>query len=267
MKEGLRGKKISLNNNNRGKSGVKILGVIPARYGSTRLKAKPLIDFLGKPVVQHVFERAKLSNLLDKIVVATDSNLIFDKVMDFGGEAVMTDPAHQSGTDRVAEVAKKMSYDIIVNIQGDEPTITPGLVNEAVKPLLENKEVYFATLKTRINSFEDLVNPNVVKVITDKNGFAIYFSRSVIPYNFNKEINFRDENYFKHIGIYVYRKDFLLKYVALNCTELEKRERLEQLRALEHGFKIKVAETSGDTVSIDVAEDLERAKQFFKKQK
>lgn len=242
---------------------MKILGVIPARYGSTRLKVKPLIDFLGKPIVQHVFERARLSKHLDRVIVATDNKTIFDKVVEFGGEAIMTALSHQSGTGRVSEVASKIPSDIVVNIQGDEPTITPQLIDEAIKPVLENGEVYFSTLKTQINSIEDLLNPNIVKVVTDRNDFAIYFSRSAIPFHFSEEIVFTKEKYFKHIGIYVYRREFLLKFVSLETTYLEKQERLEQLRALEYGYKIKVIETNGDTVGIDVEEDLERAKQFL----
>lgn len=242
---------------------MRILGIIPARYGSTRLKVKPLIDFLGKPIVQHVFERAKLSKFLNRVIVATDNKIVFDKVAEFGGEAIMTALSHQSGTDRVSEVASKISSDIVVNIQGDEPTITPQLIDEAIKPILENDETYFSTLKTRINSIEDLLNPNIVKVVTDRNNFAIYFSRSPIPFYFSKEIMFTKEKYFKHIGIYVYKREFLLKFVSLEATDLEKRERLEQLRALEYGYKIKVVETNGDTISIDVKEDLERAKQFL----
>lgn len=239
---------------------MKILGVIPARYGSTRLKVKPLINFLGKPIVQHVFERAKLSKHLDRVIVATDNKTIFDKVVEFGGEAVMTALSHQSGTDRVSDVASKIPSDIVVNIQGDEPTITPQLIDEAIKPVLENDEIYFSTLKTRINSTKDLLNPNVVKVVTDRNGFAIYFSRFAIPYHFSEDA---EGEYFKHIGVYVYKREFLLKFVSLETTYLEKQERLEQLRALEYGYKIKVIETNGDTVSIDVERDLERAKQFL----
>ncbi|MFH1287788.1 MAG: 3-deoxy-manno-octulosonate cytidylyltransferase [bacterium] len=247
---------------------MKIIGVIPARYGSTRLKAKPLIDFLGKPVVQHVFEKAKLSKLLDRVIVATDNKMIFDRVIKFGGEAVMTALSHQSGTDRVSEAASKVSCDIVVNIQGDEPTITPQLIDEAIKPLLEDNKVYFSTLKTKMNSIEDLLNPNIVKVITDRNDFAIYFSRLPVPYSLHSPCEACSQDlsyYFKHIGLYVYKKEFLLKFVSLEASDLEKRERLEQLRALEYGYKIKVVETKGDTVSIDVEEDLERARQYMSK--
>lgn len=246
---------------------MKIIGVIPARYGSTRLKAKPLIEILGKPLVQHVFERAKASTLLDKVIVATDNKLIYDRVVDFGGEAVMTAVAHQSGTERTAEAVLKYNCDVVVNIQGDEPAITPELLDEAIKPVLENNNVYFSTLKTKINSKDDLLDPNIVKVITDKNDYAIYFSRLPIPYSFDIKTDFMKKFYFKHIGLYVYKKDFLLKFVSLKNNDLEKRERLEQLRALEHGYKIKVVETKGDTVSIDVAEDIEKAKIFILKQK
>lgn len=247
--------------------GVKIIGIIPARYGSTRLKAKPLIDILGKPLIQHVFERAKLSKHLDKVIVATDAKLIYDKVMEFGGEAVMTDVTHRSGTDRIAEVASKYSSDIVVNIQGDEPTITPELIDEAIKPILEDDTVYYSSLKTKINCKKDLLDPNIVKVITDKNDYAIYFSRMPIPYTFDSETDLKKCYYFKHIGLYVYKKDFLLKFVSLNNTDLEKRERLEQLRALEYGYKIKIVETKGDTISIDVECDIEKAKTFIQKQK
>ncbi|MDD5771911.1 MAG: 3-deoxy-manno-octulosonate cytidylyltransferase [bacterium] len=246
---------------------MKIIGIIPARYGSTRLKAKPLIEFLGKPLIQHVFERAKLSRLLDKVIVATDNKLIYDKVIKFGGEAVMTSVAHKSGTDRAAEAASKYTCDVIVNIQGDEPTITPELIDEAIKPVLKNDNVYYSTLKTKINCKNDLMDPNIVKVITDKDNFAIYFSRLPIPYSFDNKTDFTGNYYYKHIGLYVYKKDFLLKFVSLKSTDLEKRERLEQLRALENGYKIKVVETKGDTISVDVADDIEKAKIFIQNQK
>lgn len=245
---------------------MKIIGVIPARYGSTRLKAKPLIEFLGKPLIQHVYERASSSRLLDKVIVATDNELIYDKVAEFGGKAVMTAVTHQSGTDRAAEAAARYNCDIVVNIQGDEPAVTAELIDEAIDPVLKDDKVYYSTLKTKINSQVDLMDPNIVKVITDKNDYAIYFSRLPVPYSFDNKIDFSRQFFYKHIGLYVYKKDFLLKFISLKNTDLEKRERLEQLKALEHGYKIKVVETKGDTISIDVAEDIEKAKIFIQKQ-
>jgi len=228
-----------------------IVGIIPARWGSTRLPGKPLLDIKGKPMIQRVYEQAKKSKLLDKVIVATDDKRIFDCVINFNGEAVMTLKKHKSGTDRIYEAAKNLKADIIVNIQGDEPFIPPGNIDAAIEPLLKEKDLNVSTLSVEFNEPDD---PNKVKVIFDKNNFAIYFSRSVIPFNRDgKKIK-----YYKHIGLYVYRKKYLLRFAKMKQSTLEIAEKLEQLRIIENGDKIKVVVTKKDSIGIDTIED------FFK---
>jgi 3-deoxy-manno-octulosonate cytidylyltransferase (CMP-KDO synthetase) len=226
-----------------------IVGIIPARFGSTRLPGKPLIDIDGKPMIQRVYEQAKKSKLLDKVFVATDDKRIFNCVINFGGEAVMTSKKHKTGTDRIYEAVNKLKADIIVNIQGDEPFISPSNIDNAIIPLIEDKKLNVSTLAIKTKKFN---NPNIVKVVFDKNNFAIYFSRYAVP--FNREN--RKIRYYKHIGLYVYRKDFLLKFAKMKQTPLEIAEKLEQLRILENGEKIKVIITNKDSASIDTLEDI-----------
>ncbi len=207
-------------------------------------------------MVQWVYERAASASLVESVTVATDDERIMDAVNSFGGKAVMTRAEHKSGTDRIAEAALAAKADIIVNVQGDEPLIAPEMIDEAIRPLLDDPGLKVATLKTRITDRDEFLNPNAVKVVTDKEGFALYFSRSPMPHAghvFDPE----ETEAYKHIGLYVYRRDFLLEFSALAQTPLEKAERLEQLRALENGVKIKVVETSFNPVSVDTAEDLE----------
>ncbi|MBI3600911.1 MAG: 3-deoxy-manno-octulosonate cytidylyltransferase [Nitrospinae bacterium] len=262
---------------------MNIIAIIPARYDSTRFPGKPLAMINGKPIIQYVWEAASRASLISRAAIATDDERIFKKVKEFGGEAWMTSAHHTTGTDRITEVAKKIEADIIVNVQGDEPLIEPAVIDEAVKPLLNNSEIFMATLKTRIINSEELNDPNVVKVVTDRDGFALYFSRFPIPYVREQgqgaslplqvvsrggkgqgyDIN-SSALHCKHIGLYVYRKDFLLKFAQMKPTPLEEAEKLEQLRVLENGYKIKVVETAYQSVGVDTPEDLERVKEILK---
>lgn len=234
---------------------MKIIGIIPARYESTRLPGKPLIKIYGKPMIQHVWENAGRSKLLDKLVVATDNKLIFDTVLSFGGESVMTSKKHKSGTDRIGEAAKNYKADIIVNIQGDEPFISYKNIDAAIEPLIEDKKMNVSTLGYYINDKEEINNPNVVKIVIDKNNYAIYFSRCAVPYNRDKTKKIK---YIKHIGLYVYRAKYLLEFIKLKQSEHEIAEKLEQLRILDNGERIKVIITDIDSFSVDTIEDLER---------
>ncbi len=241
---------------------MEIAAIIPARYASTRFPGKPLAMANGKPLIQYVFEAVSRSSLVKRVIVATDDERIFKAVREFGGEAEMTLQNHSTGTDRISEVAKRLKTDIIVNVQGDEPLIEPDVINETVKPLMNNSEILMATLKTRIITNEELKDPNVVKVVTDRDDFALYFSRFPIPYVRDTASQPHPAHY-KHIGIYVYKKDFLLKFAQMRPTLLEEAEKLEQLRALENGYKIKVVETDYNSIGVDTPEDLERIKRIL----
>lgn len=235
-----------------------VVAIIPARYASTRLNGKPLLHIAGKPMIQWVYERAKKAKLTNDVIAATDDKRVFDAVRYFGGKAVMTSPEHRTGTDRIAEAADGLNADIIVNVQGDEPLIEPEMIDEAIRPLTNDSEIVAATLKTKIRDEAELNNPNVVKVVTDKNDFALYFSRLPVPYVRGQGKNI----HFKHIGLYVYRKDFLLKFAKMKPTPLEEAEKLEQLRVLENGYKIKVVETEHDSIGVDTEEDMERVRKI-----
>ncbi|MEE9613875.1 MAG: 3-deoxy-manno-octulosonate cytidylyltransferase [Thermodesulfobacteriota bacterium] len=242
---------------------MEVAAIIPARYGSTRLEGKPLLEIGGKPMVRWVYERALEARTVGDVTVATDDERIFRAVREFGGRVVMTSPDHASGTDRVAEAAGAGGeggggHDVVVNLQADEPLIEPGMIDAAVNPMLEDDSLVLATLKTRITDPSEIEDPNVVKVVTDSEGYALYFSRIAIPYS--KE---PPGEVFKHIGLYVYRRDFLMKFAALPRTPLERSEGLEQLRALENGFKIKVVETPFNPVSVDTPEDLEEVRRIM----
>lgn len=235
--------------------------IIPARYESTRFPGKPLYSLKGKPLIQHVFENAKRSTLAEDVIVATDSETIFEKVFAFGGKAVMTDQKHPSGTDRIAEVAASMKYDIIVNVQGDEPLIRPEMIDDVIA-LLSDQRASIGTLVKRIENTEEINDPNVVKAVFDREGFALYFSRAPIPSHV-RHPEIRTPCYYKHIGMYSYRRDTLLSLAAMQPTELEKTEKLEQLRALENGIRIKVKETFDETYGVDTPEDLERVEKWL----
>jgi len=244
---------------------ARVIGIIPARYASTRFPGKPLADILGKPMIQHVYERARNARTLQRLLVATDDQRITQAVASFGGEAVMTSPEHPTGTDRLAEAAAPLDVDLVVNIQGDEPLINPEVIDAAAAPLIEDPSIPMGTLMSRITDPADLHDPNVVKVVADLHGFALYFSRALIPYARGGKTG--DALYYYHPGLYVYRKDFLLKYAALAPTPLEQTEKLEQLRALEHGYRIKVVETTHRPVSVDTPADLEHVKRLMQKQR
>ncbi len=248
---------------------MKYLGVIPARYESTRFPGKPLIDIKGKTMIQRTWEQTRKA--LDDVVVATDDERILKAVEAFGGLALMTSPSHKSGTDRCAEAAAEISafaavkYDVIINIQGDEPFIQPDQI-KLLAGCFEEDEVQIATLIKKIESGRDIFNPDIPKVIYDKDGYAIYFSRSPIPYIREKPDKEWLENYpfFRHIGMYAYRYDVLQKITRLQPSSLETAESLEQNRWLEHRYKIRVKETYTDTVAIDTPEDLDKIRKDLK---
>ncbi|TFG36034.1 MAG: 3-deoxy-manno-octulosonate cytidylyltransferase [Nitrospirales bacterium] len=235
--------------------------IIPARYESSRFPGKPLYSLKGKPLIQHVFENAKRSTLAADVIVATDSETIFEKVFAFGGKAVMTDQKHPSGTDRIAEVAASMKYDIIVNVQGDEPLIRPEMIDDVIA-LLSDQRASIGTLVKKIENAEEINDPNVVKAVFDREGFALYFSRAPIP-SHARHSEIHTPCYYKHIGMYSYRRDTLLSLAAMQPTALEKTEKLEQLRALENGIRIKVKETFFETYGVDTPEDLERVEKWL----
>ncbi|MBI5598744.1 MAG: 3-deoxy-manno-octulosonate cytidylyltransferase [Deltaproteobacteria bacterium] len=236
---------------------MKVVAFIPARFGSTRLEGKPLKEIKGRPMVQWVYERVKRSGAVSEAAVATDDERIARAVRAFGGKAVMTSLSCMTGTERVAEAAKACDGDIIVNVQGDEPLMEPGVIDDCVRALIEDPVASISTPVTRMKDPEEFANPNVVKAVTDLNGFALYFSRSPIPYPRNIKGSGPVK---KHIGLYVYRRDVLLKLAKMPPTPLEEAEGLEQLRAMENGLRIKVVETGYDPVSVDTPEDLERVR-------
>jgi 3-deoxy-manno-octulosonate cytidylyltransferase (CMP-KDO synthetase) len=256
--------------------------VIPARYASTRFPGKPLALLRGLPVIQHVFQNSLKSHLAEDVVVATDSETIFEKVLSFGGKAVITSADHVSGTDRIAEVAAGLDYDIIVNVQGDEPLVNPAMIDDVIS-ILEDSRASIGTLAKKVVDRREIFDPNVVKVVFDARGFALYFSRAPIPYHRdlfsgeawkrgsrpslvkNQSISAELQSFrtselfmFKHVGIYSYRRDVLLALAKCAPSRIETTERLEQIRALENDFRIKVKETFFETSGVDTPEDLER---------
>ncbi|MFR8990027.1 3-deoxy-manno-octulosonate cytidylyltransferase [Fusobacterium sp.] len=240
---------------------MKFLGVIPSRYASTRLEGKPLKDICGHTMVEWVYKRA-LKSKLDGVVVATDDERIVDEVKSFGGNVILTRKDHINGTSRIAEVCETYTdYDVIVNIQGDEPLIEPDMINSIIDSFIEDNTIPMSTLKYKLTDMAEIENPNAVKVVTDKNDFAIYFSRSVIPYPRNLNM----DNYYKHVGIYGYKRDFVMEYAKMASTPLELSESLEQLRVLENGYKIKVLETPYKIIGVDTQEELERVREYITK--
>ncbi|MCX8044291.1 MAG: 3-deoxy-manno-octulosonate cytidylyltransferase [Desulfobacterota bacterium] len=240
---------------------MKVIAVIPARYGSTRFKGKPLAMICGKPMVQYVYENAVRCKIVDRVVVATDDETIQKVVEGFGGEVFITKATHETGTDRVAEVARHYQAQFIVNLQGDEPLLPPTAIEDAVLPLLEDNRIVMSTLKTKLRDQCEATNPNIVKVVTDHHGYALYFSRSPIPYHYEDADRVV---FFRHIGLYVYTRAFLMTFTQLPQTKLEKAERLEQLRALEHGYRIRVVETAYSPIGVDVPEDIEHVERILK---
>lgn len=240
---------------------MKFLGVIPSRYASTRLEGKPLKDICGHTMMEWVYKRA-LKSKLDGVVVATDDERIVDEVKSFGGNVILTRKDHINGTSRIAEVCETYTdYDVIVNIQGDEPLIEPDMINSIIDSFVEDNTIPMSTLKYKLTDMAEIENPNAVKVVTDKNDFAIYFSRSVIPYPRNLNM----DNYYKHVGIYGYKRDFVMEYAKMASTPLELSESLEQLRVLENGYKIKVLETPYKIIGVDTQEELERVREYITK--
>lgn len=247
-----------------------IVAIIPARYGSTRLPAKPLVDLCGKPMIQHVVEQARKASLLTNIIVATDDERIASVVRNFGGEVTMTPSDIRSGSDRIAYVAKDLSdADIIVNVQGDEPLIAPQMIDETVSPMISDPGILAATLIKKITTGEEVTNPNVVKVVRDTEGNGIYFSRSPIPHLRDRpDIGTWHTHhvYYKHFGLYAFRRDFLMKFASWEESSLEKAEKLEQLRIIEHGYKITTTITTYDSIPIDTTEDAERVRAILRSQ-
>jgi 3-deoxy-manno-octulosonate cytidylyltransferase (CMP-KDO synthetase) len=241
---------------------VKVVVVIPARYGSTRLPGKPLVSLAGKPMIQRVYERAKLAQRVNRVIVATDDERIVKAVEGFGGEARMTRSDHRTGTERVAEVAAHEEGDVFLNVQGDEPLLDPVVVDTAVASLLEEPAAEIGTVATPIRTPADIMDPNVVKTVLDFDGNALYFSRAPIPWvrDTGSKIQVR---HLKHLGLYVFQREALLEYPTLPQGELERIEQLEQLRWLENGWKIRVAEVEHDAVSVDVPEDVARVERLL----
>ncbi|MCP2519223.1 3-deoxy-manno-octulosonate cytidylyltransferase [Candidatus Aminicenantes bacterium AC-335-A11] len=231
------------------------IGIIPVRYDSKRFPGKPLAKILGKTMIQHVYEKVIQTELLEEVIVATDSFLIEEEVKKFKGKVIMTSPKHRTGTERVAEVAEKMNFDIVINVQGDEPLIEPESLNELVR-LIQKENVQMATLIEKETDLSLLNDPNVVKVVVDKNNYVIYFSRAPIP--------FRVKNFFyRHVGVYGFQKKFLMEFVNYPPSFLEQTEGLEQLRALENGVKIKAIFSNSYTWGVDTKEDLEKVIKYL----
>ena len=241
---------------------MKSICVIPARYSSTRLPGKPLKDICGKPMICRVWERASRAESVAEVIVATDDERILQAVEKYSGRAVMTRADHKTGTDRLAEVAEKFpDADVIVNVQGDEPLIEPALIDELVAEFADD-ELQMATVATELTEADEMQNPNNVKVVVDKNGNALYFSRSLIPYPRNAG----KSQVFKHIGIYAYRRNFLLAYAKMEPTPLEQSESLEQLRALENGYKIRVIKSDCRFVGVDTEDDLKLVNEIYRQE-
>ncbi|HTY46024.1 MAG TPA: 3-deoxy-manno-octulosonate cytidylyltransferase [Patescibacteria group bacterium] len=245
---------------------MNVIGVIPARYSSSRFEGKVLADILGKPMLQHVWERAKQAKILDELIIACDDERVYDASRGFGANVVLTAKGHACGTDRIIEVVNPREVKVVVNIQGDEPLIDPMMIDMAARSLLEDETVSMATIMKKIENTAEIHDPHVVKVIVDKNNFALYFSRAAIPHHAqNSEV--KTLAYYKHIGLYAYTKDFLFIYRNLPVSSLEKIECLEQLRVLQEGYKIKVLETKSETIGVDTPADLERVKEFLQREK
>ena len=241
---------------------MKIIAVIPARYASTRFPAKLMQDLGGKTVILRTYEAAKKTNLFDDVFVVTDSDLIFNEIISNGGKAIMSIKEHESGSDRIAEAVQNMDVDVVINVQGDEPFIDENPLKALIEVFKNDSDniVDLASLMCQITDKQDVENPNNVKVITDQNGFALYFSRSVIPFPREENVGVR---YMKHIGIYAFRKQALLDFYSLPMLSLEASEKLEQLRYLEYGKRIKMIETNHIGIGIDTKEDLERAREMI----
>ena len=238
-----------------------VVGVIPARYASTRFPGKVVAPILGKPLIQWVYENAKRAPSLDDVLVATDDERVMDIVRSFGGDAVMTSRDHISGTDRIWEAVEAKEVDIVVNIQGDEPLLQPESIDKLVKPLLEHDDIFITTLAFETENSEQFTDPNVVKVVTDEEGYALLFSRAPIPFDREEKMPVK---WYKHQGVYAYRKDFLQWFASTRPGILERIEKLEQLRVLEKGFEIKVVLSNQDSLGVDVPGDVDEVEKRLK---
>jgi 3-deoxy-manno-octulosonate cytidylyltransferase (CMP-KDO synthetase) len=251
------------------------VAIIPARYQSSRLPGKPLVDIAGQPMILHVVKRTQQASSISRVIVATDDERVWQVVTAAGAEAMMTSSEHRTGTDRLAEVAAQLDASIIVNVQGDEPLIEPATIDAALAPLLADPTIVMSTTCEPIESAEDALNPNVVKVVVDAAGFALYFSRNPIPFpraaaqthgSINAALQAQPEllcRFAKHTGLYCYRREFLLKFAALEPAPLEQTELLEQLRALEHGYRIRVVPVAHRSIGVDTPEDLARVREIL----
>lgn len=245
---------------NKPQAPLRIVAGIPARYSSTRFPGKPLALLAGKPMIEHVYRRAAAVPEVSRVIVATDDARIQAAVEAFGGEARLTRVDHASGSERLAELVREIDCDLVVNLQGDEPLLDPRAISQALEPFSVEAQLQVSTLKTRIRDRETLLNPNVVKVVTDAAGFAVTFSRQPVPpVASEEEIDLEARRYFKHLGLYVYTRTFLLRLATMPPTPSEQRERLEQLRILDNGIPIKVVETPYDSIGVDTPEELARA--------
>lgn len=245
---------------------TRAVAIIPARYGSSRLPAKPLADICGKPMIQRVYERASQAKRIARVIVATDDERISRVVEAFGGTAVMTSPDLQSGTDRIAAAARSLhDADIVLNVQGDEPLIAPEMIDEGVAVVAES-DALVGTLVQRLESQDELFNPNIVKAVLDNAGNCLYFSRSPIPFGRDRDQKdwLRDTMYYKHVGLYVFRREFLLQYANFAQTPLEQAEKLEQLRILEHGYRIRAAVTTYSSMPVDTEADLNNVRAIYR---
>ena len=238
---------------------VSAVAIIPARYESSRLPGKALADIAGRPMIEHVYRRAAAAASVSRVIVATDDRRIFDAVRGFGGEAVMTSAAHQSGTDRLAEAAAEIACDVVVNVQGDEPLLEPETIDAAVAPFARDAALEMSTLRRAISDPAELRNPNVTKVVVDREGYALYFSRAPIPFT---RAGCPPAPAWRHIGLYVYRRECLMRLTSLPPTAMEQAEALEQIRALEYGVRIKAIETVHDSIGVDTPEDLVRVREL-----
>jgi len=255
-------------------SSLHAVAVIPARFASSRLPGKPLAEIAGRPMIEHVYRRAADASGIDAVVVATDDERIAAAVESFGGIVRMTKATHRTGTDRIAEIAKDLSCEVLINVQGDLPLIEPGMISEVLHPLVTDPSVKMSTLRQVTTDAAEIASPHVVKVVVDRNGDALYFSRAAIPFHRDdgpaKAGNYRADvesgfsrTVYKHIGLYGFRRDFVLTFAALPQTPLEQAESLEQLRALEHGYRIRTVATRYESIEVDTPEDLERVRQLM----
>ncbi len=242
---------------------MKVIGIIPARYSSTRFEGKILAELCGKPMIQHVWERARQARLLEDLIIACDDERVFSVCRSFGAHVAMTARGHASGSDRIAEVVQPLDVEVIVNIQGDEPLVQPRVIDALGQALLDDASVAMATVIKKIEDPGEIADPNVVKAVVDRHGFALYFSRAPIPFLAHGAS--ASPVYFKHMGMYAYTKDFLFTYRNLPASALEATEKLEQLRVLEGGFRIKTIETASESVGVDTPQDLEKARQHLER--